>query len=399
MRKITRKEIIIVGAGASGLMCAYNIAGKCGVLVLDRNARAGRKLCASGGGRANFANAGLTCGDFVSSAGGCGDFCDIALSSFDTGKSVGLMESLGLPVERRGHGRFFLRCPAQRLTDALAAPLAGNICTGQDVSSVRRAEGGYHLVASSGREFFCHRLVLATGSPAAPALGGAAGGAALARALGHAVRPWRPALTPFVLPEASPLLRLAGISLPVRLEMDGMPPVADDMLFTHFGLSGPAALTASLYWRKGLQLRIDFLPGRNVGAMLDEAANARKTPRAILRGLLPEKLVAVLAGPECCRRQAGQLSRQARNLIADRVNAFSLAPYSLAGMKRAEACVGGVALGGIDRASMESLISPGLYILGELLDVAGPLGGYNLHWAFASGTLAARSLAGKRRGG
>ena len=166
----------------------------------------------------------------------------------------------------------------------------------------------------------------------------------------------------------------------------------DDLLFTHDGLSGPAALKASLFWRAGAPVRLNFLPGRDMKALLDAPDAGRQTPRALLARHLPQRLADALLPAPLGRRKIAELSRAARNKIAEAVQARRVTPDGTAGLKKAEVCAGGVDTREMDPRSMASLLCPNLHIVGELLDVTGLLGGYNLHWAWASGMAAGRNI-------
>ncbi|MDE5879288.1 MAG: NAD(P)/FAD-dependent oxidoreductase, partial [Desulfovibrio sp.] len=398
-------DVLVLGAGASGLTCALEASARgLGVLLLERGPRPGRKLAVSGGGRANFSNRHVGPADYLCRPEP--NFCRPALAGVTPEAVLGRMRAWGLPVEEREHGRLFLTVSALRLVRALEGACAAHGCRlacGMEARGVRREEGGFSVEAvnAAGRSHIwrARSLVLALGSPAWPQAGGSATGWRLAASLGHRLAPARPALAPLRLSEASPLgaaLRgLAGVSVPARVTLpDALGGASrsfeDDLLFTHTGLSGPLALTASLFWRPGHALLLDLLPGRDVEALLDGAG--ARTPRALLRASLPPRLLDAVLPPEAARRKAAELSRQARRDIASAIHALSLTPAGTGGLDKAEVCSGGVDTAEVDPATMESRRVPGLHIIGELLDVTGRLGGYNLHWAWASATLAGRAL-------
>ena len=393
-------DVIVLGAGASGLACAAE-AGRRGlrVLLLERGSRPGRKLAASGGGRANFSNRSVTPEDYLCRSDAA--FCRPALKALTPDAMLRRMRDYGLPVEERDHGRLFLTVPALRLVRALEEECAASGCRlacGADVRTVHREAGGF-AVACGARVWRARALVLALGSPAFPRAGGTHAGWRLAASLGHTLSPARPALVPLRLAGATPLgaaLRgLAGISLTCRLTLaqavDGTRrSFEDDLLFTHTGLSGPLILGVSLFWRDGEPLELDLLPSENVEALLDEGGG--RTPRGILRGRLPQRLLDAVLPAELAFRKAAELSRAQRREIASALHALTLTPAGTEGLARAEACSGGVDTAEVEPATMESRLVPGLFITGELLDVTGRLGGYNLHWAWASGLLAGRAV-------
>ena len=393
-------DVIVLGAGASGLACAAEAARRgLGVLLLEAGPRPGRKLAVSGGGRANFSNRSVTPGDYLCRSDP--DFCRPALAALPPEAVLRRMRAWRLPVEERDHGRLFLTVPALRLVRALEEACAAHGCRlacGQAARSVAR-EGDGFSVQCADRLWRARALVLALGSPAWPGAGGSHAGWRLAASLGHTLAPARPALVPLRLsgtvPPGAALRGLAGISIPARLTLadaaDGTRrSFEDDLLFTHTGLSGPLVLGASLYWRDGHDLELDLLPGRDVEALLD--AGGGRTPRAILRGLLPPRLLDAVLPAELAGRKAAELSRAGRREIAAALHALNLTPTGTEGLDKAEACSGGVDTAEVDPQSMESRLVPGLHIIGELLDVTGRLGGYNLHWAWASGTAAGRSV-------
>ncbi len=399
-------DVLILGAGAAGLACACEAGRRgLGVLLLERGPRPGRKLAVCGGGRANFSNRSITPEDYLCRSDT--SFCRQVLASLPPERVLRRVQGWRLPVEERDHGRLFLKVPAIRLVRALEDECAAHGChlvRQAEAQAVRREDGGF-AVRCGARVWHARAVVLALGSPACPAAGGSDAGWRLAAALGHTLTPARPALAPLRLSEATPLgaaLRgLAGISLPARLTLtDAVEATTrsweDDLLFTHTGLSGPLVLGASLFWRDGQALELDFLPGQETEALLD--AGGARTPRALLRRLLPQRLLEAVLPPEAARRKCAELSRQARRQLAAAIHALRLTPSGIEGMDKAEACSGGVDTGEIDPRTMESRLIPRLHIVGEMLDVTGRLGGYNLHWAWASGIRAGRSVLADAKG-
>lgn len=390
----TRVDVLIIGAGAAGLMCAREAAAAgLSVAVLERGPVPGRKLAVSGGGKANFTNREVDAGHYRCDGMSGSDFCAPALKAFTPERMLRLVRAWRLPFEERDHGQMFLTASAQRLVGALKNDCltAGcRIVCNANVTEARLLPDGF----AAGTEHGVWRgaaLVLAMGSPAWPQAGGCGAGYKLAAALGHGIIPPRPVLAPLRLNAASSLLGLTGISLPVRVSVDARQ-WEDDLLFTHEGLSGPAALKASLFWKQGTPLTLDFLPGEDLAAMLDAPQAGRQTPRAMLARHLPQRLVDALLPQETARRKAAELSRAARQSIVDAVRRHTETPTGVAGLQKAEACAGGVNTDEIDPNDMRSRLCPNLFIVGELLDVTGLLGGYNLHWAWASGSAAARAL-------
>ncbi|MDL2272409.1 NAD(P)/FAD-dependent oxidoreductase [Desulfovibrio sp. OttesenSCG-928-I05] len=394
-------DIIIAGAGASGLFCAMTAArsGK-RVLILEKQKEPARKLRMAGGGKANFGNREVRVADYT---GDNPAFAGPALKAFPAGRFAALLAEHDIPVEEREYGQLFCRRSAADIIDLLRGECEISGCRLVRESPVDSAEksggedGGFR-VFSSGREYHCTRLVLASGSPAWPLSGADDSGLRLARQLGHRIIPPRPVLTPLILPENSPLTELAGVSAPVRISCDvpDSPSFAYPLLFTHKGISGPAALQISCYWRKGSRLSIDFLPEENITALLDAKESGKMTPKGLLSRLMPERLATALLlslpQPASATRKCAELSRAQRAAIHAAIHAYGVTPLRSAGMARAEACAGGVDTTEIAPKSMESRLVPGLFFCGEIVDIAGRLGGYNLHWAWASAYTAGLAL-------
>ncbi len=395
-------DVLILGAGASGLICAREAAARgLRVILLDRAAAPGRKLAVSGGGRSNFSNREVTPRDYC-----CGqpDFCGPALAGFTPADMLTLIRAWGLPFEEREHGQLFLRVPAQRLVEALSRDCRQRGCRivcRVPIHAVWRSDQGFRVQAGNAL-WQSKALVLALGSPAWPQIGGSGQGYRLAQSLGHTIIPPRPALTPLLLPPSEPLRNLAGISLPVRISLPARAGEGrfwrDELLFTHEGLCGPAALKASLFLQRNEPVQLDFLPGQNLSTLLDAPSAGRQTPRALLGRLLPQRLADAVLPAHSARRKIAELSRAARREIQIHVQARTVLPTGTAGLKKAEVCAGGVDTREINPHGMASLRCAHLHSIGELLDVTGQLGGYNLHWAWASGVAAGRAVLPKRCG-
>ncbi|MBD8895134.1 aminoacetone oxidase family FAD-binding enzyme [Desulfovibrio desulfuricans] len=388
-------DVLILGAGAAGLMCAREAASKgLSVVLLERGPVPGRKLAVSGGGKANFTNRAVSPKDYRCDGSRGNAFCAPALKGFTPEHMLRLVQEWNLPFEERTHGQLFLTVSAQRLVRALTDDCRKHGCViacGTTVTAVEALADGFS-VQTEGGSWHGKALVLALGSPAWPQAGGGGAGYRLAEELGHNIIAPRAVLAPLRLNSDSPLLDLTGISLPVGVTL-GQHCWEDDLLFTHEGLSGPAALKASLYWAEGAAITLNFLPEQDVAALMDAPQAGKQTPRALLARLLPQRLVDTLLPEETARRKVAELSRAARVAIVEAVQRHAVTPQATAGLKKAEACSGGVNTDEVDPKTMRSLLQKNLFVVGELLDVTGLLGGYNLHWAWASGMAAARELA------
>ena len=387
-------DVLVLGAGASGLICAREAAGRgLNVTVLERGSVPARKLAVSGGGKANFTNRRVTPQDYRCDGPEGSAFCAPALRAFAPAAILRMVRQWHLPFEEREHGQLFLTVPAQKLIQALLADCRQRGCRIQcdnAVESLNFVNGVFEAHTPKGL-WRAPVVVLAMGSPAWPQAGGSGHGYRLAQQLGHSLVPPQPALTPLLLPQGHSLTSLSGISLPVRISLEKHQ-WQDHLLFTHSGLSGPVALKASLFWESGMQVCVDFLPDRNFKALLDAPEAGKQTARALLGRLLPQRLVDALLPQESARKKIAELSRPTRNSLIEAVHCHNLAPVGAAGLKKAEVCRGGVQTGEIDPQTMQSRLCPGLFITGEMLDVTGLLGGYNLHWAWASGMAAGKAL-------
>ncbi|EPR42760.1 HI0933 family protein [Desulfovibrio sp. X2] len=385
-------DLAVLGAGASGLFCALTAARRGrSVLLLDHLARPARKLRLSGGGRCNFTNMQLSAADYV---GGNPHFPKSALARFGPWDAVALVEEFGLPWEEREQGRCFLRCGADRLADGLlgAARAAGVVFVfGAPVTAVE--PGGPFVVRAGGEAHRAHRVVLALGGPSWKGSGGTRAAFDLARGLGLPVVSPRAALAPLAWAGEGGLepVGLTGLSVRVALSWpDGASggaipagSVTDELLFTHQGISGPAVLRASLRLAPGAALAADFLPGEEVAAVLAEAST-KALVRNALCARFPARLAAALAG-EAGETRVADLGKAALAKLAARLKNLPVMPAAAPGFERAEVTAGGVDTAALSSKDLSARALPGFYCIGEAVDVTGDLGGYNLHWAWASG--------------
>jgi predicted Rossmann fold flavoprotein len=390
-----RVDTTILGAGASGVMAAI----QCGlrgrsVLVLDHADRCGRKIRVSGGGKCNFTNAYASAADYV-----CGNphFVKSALARFTPQDFTAFMRRRRLTIVDMGKGMLF-GDNANRVADALNEEAVGTGARFVFNAAVRgaRREGDGFVVNVSASEIpdgkvLCSSLVVATGGLAWPQVGASGLSYEIARGFGLRVTELRPGLAPLLASVESRewCAALSGISLPCRIVLPQTPEaplIEGDLLFTHKGLSGPAALDASLYWREGRPLQIDFLPDSDLMGVLTS------TPRLELKNalsrLLPKRLALALCALEGWSGQVAGLSKKRLLAVESAVRAFPFAAASVDDYAKAEVTLGGVDTAQFSSKTMECSTIPGLYFTGEALDVAGRLGGYNLQWAWASGVAA-----------
>jgi hypothetical protein len=407
-------DVIILGAGASGLFCAMTAATRGRRVTLVDHARAtGRKVRVAGGGKCNFTNLEMHARHYV---GGNPHFPKSALARFSPWDMVSLVSEQDIAWEEREHGQLFCLRSADDVADMLEARCRAAGCRfllGQRIASVEH-DGDAFTVAiapaqaaaadgddttqggtprgstdASGKatRLRAASLVVATGSQAWPQIGATDAGHRIARQFGHKVTPPRPVLVPLVMDPQWPLHGLAGIALPARVATGGAA-FTLPLLFTHRGISGPATLQASCYWHPGAPVEIDFLPGENLEELLRAPEHGKLLARTLLGRLLPDRLAERLLPPEIENRKIAELSKAARAALHAAVHARAAVPAGTEGMRKAEAAAGGVSVEHISSRSMESALRPGLFFAGEVLDVTGQLGGYNLHWAWASGRAA-----------
>ena len=381
----------MIGGGAAGLMCAIE-AGKRGrrVLVLERNAEVGRKILISGGGRCNFTNLGAGPEHFLSENP---DFCRSALARYTPRDFIALVEKHGIAWHEKTLGQLFCDGSARQIVELLLAEAqaAGvRVQTGCEVESVR-GPGGFTLATSQG-ELACASLVLATGGLSIPKLGATDFALRVAAQFGVSVTETRPGLVPLRMQgEALDFCAaLAGAS--VRTETHcGAGTFRENVLFTHRGISGPAVLQASSYWRPGEALEIDLLPDEDAAALLDETRARGRGLVRMLEERQPRRFAQAWAERHAPPRPLAELHKPELAELAGRLHAWRLEPSGTEGYAKAEVTVGGVDTRELSSRTLECRRAPGLYFIGEAVDVTGWLGGYNFQWAWASGFAAGQS--------
>jgi predicted Rossmann fold flavoprotein len=398
-------DVIVLGAGAAGLMCAA-VAGQRGrrVALLDHNAQPGRKILISGGGRANFTNLYCAPGNFLSENR---HFSKSALALYEPRHFIELVDRYGIKWHEKTLGQLFCDRSAHDLLNMLLAEceLGGVelVLNAHEIRVEKVPDGGF-LVASSQGEFTAGAVVVATGGLSIPKMGATGFGYELARQFGLRVVQPRPALVPLLLSgEEAVWTELAGVSTEVVVE-SGVGKTAgrfrEKMLVTHRGLSGPAILQASSYWRPGQPLLVDLAPGATtqghaVQAKLLDALrkpNARRDQAAlkqVLREVLPQRLANFLAESDAMNTGWTNAELDARERALHR---WELHPLGTEGFAKAEVTAGGVNTDDLQARTLEARNVPGLFFIGEVVDVTGWLGGFNFQWAWASGVAAGRSV-------
>ncbi|HEX6176508.1 MAG TPA: NAD(P)/FAD-dependent oxidoreductase [Candidatus Binatia bacterium] len=382
-----RYDVAIIGGGAAGLMCAIEV-GKRGrrVLIIERSGQIGKKILISGGGRCNFTNLHVTAENFLSANP---HFCKSALARYSPADFIAMVERHGIAYHEKERGQLFCDLSAKLIVTMLADECrqAGvRIDVNGVVTSVEREGEGFTIETGHGPTH-AGSLVIASGGLSIPKMGATNFGYELAKRFGHTIVPTRPALVPLTF-SADDLARyqeLSGIGLPVEASCNGES-FAAPMLFTHRGLSGPAILQISSYWRLGEELRVNLLPDIDAAEWLLERHQSR--PAAELKSVLGERLPKRLA-QRLSERFGTRPLRQYRlaelRHVAAQLQSWAFHPVGTEGYRTAEVTAGGVNTDELSSTTMESKKMPGLYIIGEVVDVTGHLGGFNFQWAWASG--------------
>jgi predicted Rossmann fold flavoprotein len=386
-------DAIILGAGAAGLMCAA-VAGQRGrkVLLIDHADRPGKKILISGGGRCNFTNI-HTAPDRFRSANP--HFAKSALARYQPEDFLALVERYGIAWHEKTLGQLFCDGSARQIVEMLLEECAKGgveLRLGHPVSEVDHGNGRFR-VSCGGSEATAPSLVIATGGPSIPKMGATGFAYDLARRFGLKVVEPRPGLVPLTLGGEDVLFRsLSGVAAEVVARADRIA-FREAALFTHRGLSGPAILQISSYWQNGQPIEIDFLPDRAAGWLIAEKQQRpRSTLRRLLGSALPERLAETLAERIGVATELGNVADRALAEAERRLSAWAFHPNGTEGFAKAEVTTGGISTAELSSRTMEATKVPGLYAIGEGVDVTGWLGGYNFQWAWASGWAAGQAL-------
>lgn len=387
-------DAIVLGAGAAGLMAAIS-AGQRGrrVLVLDHAPQVGSKILISGGGRCNFTNTGTVPDRFLSANP---HFARSALARYTPRHFIELVEKHRIPFHEKTLGQLFCDHSARDIVAMLLAECAAagvEIRTGTRVIEVSKSD--HFRVETSRGTATAPALVLATGGLSIPKMGATGLSLDLARRFGLPLVETRPGLVPLTFEnEMLALMRpLSGVALPA-VARSGKAKFPEAVLFTHRGLSGPAILQISSYWRPGQSIALDLLPGQDPTALLLERKKARPRaePRTILAEFLPQRLAQALAEAWLPPAEMANQTDKALRSVGERLRALSLTPAGTEGYAKAEVMLGGVDTNALSSRSLEAKAVPGLFVVGEAVDVTGWLGGYNFQWAWASGWCAGEAI-------
>ena len=409
--KIDHVDVVVLGGGAAGLFAAFT-AGQRGrrVRVIEHANRCGKKILMSGGGRCNFTNTGTTPANFLSANR---HFCKSALARYTPAHFIAMVERHGIAYHEKELGQLFCDDSSKQIVAMLLAEceqakvdvrtscavesveaLQVDATVGDDVGALRDDFPRFRIITSQG-VIDCASLVVATGGLSIPSMGATGFGYALAKQFGHAVLPTRAGLVPLTQSgkPAEAMADLAGVALPVTAHA-GKTSFSNAMLITHRGISGPAILQISNYWQPGEALTLDLLPGADALDTLTALRAARPDAqlRTVLSELLPKRFAERLCETVFESRPMKQIDPKPLQRIAETLARFPLVCSGTEGYRTAEVTLGGVDTREVSSSTMESRRVPGLYFIGEVLDVTGWLGGYNFQWAWASGHAAGQHV-------
>ncbi|MCG9748789.1 NAD(P)/FAD-dependent oxidoreductase [Shewanella sp. Isolate8] len=390
-------DVIIIGAGAAGLMCAAT-AGYRGrdVLVLDNGKQAGRKILISGGGRCNFTNQKVEPANFICSNP---HFVKSALARYSSQDFIELVERHGIEYHQRDHGQLFCNDSAKEIVTMLLTECewaGAQVQLRTDILSINKQDDGRFMLETSKGEYSCESLVVATGGLSMPKLGASPFGYQIAEQFGLKVLPTHAGLVPFTWhsDQKQKFEPLSGIAVPSTSTAKDGTQFSEALLFTHRGLSGPAILQISNYWQPGESISINLLPQLDAAQALSEALD--KHPKQSLRNTLsqwlPKRLVEVLFDEVLLNLALNQLVHAQRDLIVDSLHNWQLLMNGTEGYRTAEVTLGGVDTNELSSKDMQSKKVPGLYFAGEVMDVSGWLGGFNFQWAWASGVAVGQAV-------
>ncbi|PCI63462.1 MAG: aminoacetone oxidase family FAD-binding enzyme [Kordiimonadales bacterium] len=380
-------DVIIVGAGAAGLMCAIAAGGRGKkTLVLERSKKAGSKILISGGGRCNFTNLHTPASSYISENM---HFAKSALSSYTPDDFMDLLTSNGVTWHEKTLGQLFCDQGAGKILDVLlraCAEVGAEVRLNTDIAAIDHSEGVYVVKTSRGT-FTAPSLVMASGGISIPKMGATPFSYEIARQFGLPIVPTEAALVPLVFaPDlVAEMKTLAGVSADCIVRC-GKAIFRENLLFTHRGLSGPAILQISSYWQQGDTIEVNLLPdvADSLGWLKSERTlRAKVTLKTILKDHFSERLAEWLAAP--WPGNIADLSNKSLEAAARRLSAWQLEPTGSEGFAKAEVTRGGVSTKALSSKTMEARTQPGLYFIGECVDVTGWLGGYNFQWAWASG--------------
>lgn len=384
-------DVIVVGGGAAGLFCA-GIAGQRGrrVCVLEHNATLGRKILISGGGRCNFTNLYAQPENYLSENP---RFCISALNQYPASSFIALVEQHGIAWYEKKLGQLFCRESAQPIIDMLVDECrAGqvDIRTSTRVQFIERSDG--FILHTSNDVYQCTHLVIATGGLSISKLGASDFGYRIAKQFDIPCVAARPGLVPLRLSEEDySWTALRGVSLPVSIDHQGHR-FSENLLFSHRGISGPVVLQISSYWREGETLQIDLLPETDLASLLGQPDARNRHASTVLEEVWPRRFAQRWCEEHNLNRPTRQIQENELRNLEQKAHTWSLTVEDTEGYEKAEVTCGGIDTRALSPKTMESRTVPGLYFIGEVVDVTGWLGGYNFQWAWSSGFAAGQSV-------
>ncbi len=388
----TQYDILVLGAGASGLYCAMHAARKGRtVAVMDHGQKPARKVRVAGGGKANFTNRIVEPENYICSNP---HFVKSALARHSQWDVISFFSEQGISYEERKHGQLFTLNGADKLVEVLVCQckkLGVDFLLGEHINAV--AGSGPFSVVFGGQTIVAAQLVMALGGPSWPQIGATDFGFRLARQFGLSLIRPRPGLVPLVFPrnQRGMCKALAGNVLPVTISCDSHH-FTGPLLFTHKGISGPAVLQISSYWREGKSVFINFLPHSPIVPLIEEHRSANIQLKNLLARIVPKRLPVYLLSRDLSDCPVSQLSKKQMEVAANRLHRYRFTPASTEGYGKAEVTVGGIDTDNISSKTFAVKHLPDLHVIGEILDVTGHLGGYNLQWAFSSGAACGEAL-------
>lgn len=383
-------DVIIIGAGAAGLMCAAEaLKRKRSVLILEKSNKAGKKILISGGGRCNFTNLNIEPSAFISMNP---HFCKSALSRYTQWDIISLLESFDLTWNEKKLGQLFCDQKSGAVLSALHKNCErAHIELSVETHTIIKKKG--YVIKTSKGDYKTNSMVIATGGPSIPKMGATDFGLKVAKQFGLKSVSFKPGLVPFTFQQQdieTYFKKLSGISLDAIVSYNDVR-FREGILITHRGLSGPAILQISSYWKKGSPIKINLLPDINGSEYLFKMQqdHGKSLLKTILGEFFPKRIAErfgnTLGPKKLANVSMGEIKKSDLNLLGSTLNSWSLTPSGTEGLRTAEVCVGGVDTNELSSKTMESNKQPGLYFIGETVDVTGWLGGYNFQWAWSSG--------------